>query len=57
MSVFKRLLCILLALVILVNIPGMVPKADAVAAGVIAGTVAIGATAVIGALLTNMGWL
>ena len=56
MSVFKRLLCVLLALVILVNIPGMVPKADAVAAGVIAGTVAIGATAVVGALLSNLGF-
>ena len=56
MSVFKRLLCVLLALVMLVNIPGMVPKADAVAAGVIAGTVAIGATAVVGALLSNLGF-
>lgn len=32
MSVFKRLLCVLLTLVILVNIPGTVPKAEAVAA-------------------------
>ena len=55
MSVFKRLLCVLLTLVILVNIPGTVPKAEAVAPGVIAGSVAIGATAVVAAMLSGLG--
>ena len=55
MSVFKRLLCVLLTLVILVNIPGTVPKAEAVAPGVVAGTVAIGATAVVAAMLSGLG--
>lgn len=55
MSVFKRLLCVLLTLAILVNIPGTVPKAEAVAPGVIAGSVAIGATAVVAAMLSGLG--
>ncbi len=55
MSVLKRLLCVLLTLVILVNIPGTVPKAEAVTPGVVAGTVAIGATAVVAAMLSGLG--
>ena len=55
MSVLKRLLCVLLTLVIIVNIPGMVPKAEAVTPGVVAGTVAIGATAVVAAMLSGLG--
>ena len=55
MSVLKRLLCVLLTLVILVNIPGTVPKVEAVTPGVVAGTVAIGATAVVAAMLSGLG--
>ena len=55
MSVLKRLLCVLLTLAILVNIPGTVPKAEAVTPGVVAGTVAIGATAVVAAMLSGLG--
>ena len=55
MSVLKRLLCVLLTLVILVNIPGTVLKAEAVTPGVVAGTVAIGATAVVAAMLSGLG--
>ena len=54
----RRGLCFLLALVTLCMclLPPLAQPAEAVAAGVIAGTAAVAATVVVGALLTNMGF-
>lgn len=53
----RRGLCFLLALVTLCMClsPALTQPAEAVAAGVVAGTVAIGATAVVAAMLSGLG--
>lgn len=55
MSKFKRFLCAALAALILFYSPGFAPKAEADPFGVAAGIVSLGAVAVVGAALTNLG--
>lgn len=55
MSKFKRFLCAALAALILFYSPGFAPKAEADAFGVAAGIVSLGAAAVVGAALSNLG--
>lgn len=55
MSKFKRFLCAALAALILFYSPGFAPKAEADPFGVAAGVVSLGAVAVVGAALTNLG--
>ena len=55
MSKFKRFLCAALAALILFYSPGFAPKAEADPFGVAAGVVSLGAVAVVGAALSNLG--